>query len=59
MKERNKSEISVGDLSKNDEDVCTFKLSGNATEPLRFEVHYNSEIKREVCNSPQFIDSND
>lgn len=42
-------EIFIGDLSKNDEDVCRFKLSKNATGPLRFEVRYNNEVKREVC----------
>lgn len=42
-------EIAIGDLSKNDEDVCRFKLSRNTTEPLRFEVWYNGEVKREVC----------
>lgn len=43
-------EIAIGDMSKNDEDVCRFKLKGNTTEPLRFEVHYNGKTKREVCN---------
>ena|SRR3989338_5197082 len=42
-------EVVIGDLSKNDEDVCRFKLSRNTTEPLRFEVYYNNKIKREVC----------
>lgn len=42
-------EIVIGDLSKNDEDVCRFKLSRDTTEPLRFEVWYNNEVKREVC----------
>jgi hypothetical protein len=51
-----KSEISIGDLSKNDKDVCSFRLSDNATEPLRFEVYYNGEIRKEVCNAPQYAD---
>ncbi len=41
----------VGDMSKNDEDVCRFKLKGNTTEPLKFEVRYNDgKVRREVCN---------
>lgn len=52
-------EIVVGDLAKNDEDVCRFKLARNTNEPLRFEVHYNGKVKREVCqwqHSPEFVD---
>ncbi|KAF5412146.1 MAG: hypothetical protein C5S38_08700 [Candidatus Methanophagaceae archaeon] len=52
-------EIAIGDLSKNDEDVCRFKLSRNTTEPLRFEVWYNGEVKREVCkwqHYPRYVD---
>lgn len=48
------SEIIIGDLSKNDEDVCRFRLSRNTTEPLRFEVWYNNKIKREVCEWQHF-----
>lgn len=47
-------EIIIGDLSKNDEDVCRFRLSRNTTEPLRFEVWYNNKIKREVCEWQHF-----
>lgn len=46
-------EIAIeGGMSKNDEEVCRFKLKGNATEPsLKFEVHYNDgKVRREVCN---------
>ena len=43
-------EIVIGDLSKNDEDVCRFNVDGNTTMPLRFEVRYNGEVKREVCD---------
>ncbi|MBR9678112.1 MAG: hypothetical protein GOU97_02370 [Nanoarchaeota archaeon] len=53
------SEIVIGDLSKNDEDVCRFKLSKNTTEPLRFEVQYNGKVKREVCewqHYPRYAD---
>lgn len=42
-------EIFIGDLSKNDEDVCRFRLIKNTTEPLRFEVQYNNKVEREVC----------
>ena len=42
-------EVVIGDLSKGDEDVCRFKVSGNVTEPLRFEVWYNGKVQREVC----------
>lgn len=53
------SEIIIGDLSKNDEDVCRFKLLRNTTEPLRFEVLYNNKLKREVCewqHSSTYVD---
>lgn len=46
-----KKEFVVGDLVKNDEDVCKFKLLNNTEEPIRFEVHYNGITKREVCNN--------
>ncbi len=46
-------EIVIGDLSKNDEDVCIFELSQGASKPLkkplRFEVWYNDKAEREVC----------
>lgn len=48
------SEVVLGDLSKNDEDVCRFRLSKNTTEPLRFEVRYNNSVKREVCDWQQY-----
>ena len=47
-------EINIGDLPKNSEDVCRFKIAENTTEPLRFEVWYNGEVKREVCNWQQY-----
>lgn len=53
------SEIVIGDLSKNDEEVCRFKLSKGTTDPLRFEVWYNDKVKREVCewqHYPRYID---
>lgn len=53
------SEVSLDTLAKNDEDVCRFMLLKNSTKPLRFEVHYNSEIKREVCdwqNYQEYVD---
>ena len=50
------SEINIGDLSKNSEDVCRFKTAENITEPLRFEVWYNGEVKREVCNWQQYTE---
>ncbi len=43
------AEIVVGDLSKNDEDVCRFELLQDAAKPLRFEVWYNGKVEREVC----------
>lgn len=43
-------EIVIGDLAKDDEDVCRFKLSKTTEEPLRFEVWYNGKVKREVCD---------
>ena len=43
-------EIAIGDLSKNDEDVCRFTLSRETTQPLRFEVWYNGKAEREVCD---------
>lgn len=43
-------EIVIGDLSKDDEDVCRFRLSKHTLEPLRFEVWYNGKVKREVCD---------
>ncbi len=44
-------EIVLGDLSKSDEDVCRFKLSKDAAgQPLRFEVSYGGNVKREVCS---------
>ncbi len=42
-------EIVIGDLSKNDEDVCRFELVQGAVKPLRFEVWYNGKVEREVC----------
>lgn len=48
------SEIAVGDLSKNDEDVCRFELSKPTDKPLRFEVRYNGKSEREVCNWQNF-----
>lgn len=53
------SEIVIGDLSKNDEDVCRFKFSKNTIAPLRFEVWYNGKVKREVCewqHYPGYVD---
>ena len=52
-------EIVIGDLSKNDEDVCRFVLSKDTAQPLRFEVWYNGRVEREVCNwqnYPQYSD---
>ncbi len=43
-------EIVIGNLSKDDEDVCRFRLSKDTTQPLRFEVWYNGKVKREVCD---------
>ncbi|MFH1126108.1 MAG: hypothetical protein V1703_03200 [Candidatus Altiarchaeota archaeon] len=45
-----KKEVSIGDLSKGDSDVCSFKLLQNATQPLRFELGYNDKVERIVCN---------
>ncbi|MEA3343522.1 MAG: hypothetical protein U9Q92_05115 [archaeon] len=42
-------EIVIGDLSKNDEDVCRFELAEGVGKPLRFEVWYNGKVEREVC----------
>ena len=53
------SEIIIGNLVKNDEDVCRFKLAVNTTQPLRFEVWYNGKVKRDVCewqHYPRYID---
>ena len=43
------AEIVIGDLSKNDEDVCRFELLQDVAKPLRFEVWYNGKVEREVC----------
>ncbi len=43
------AEIVIGDLSKNDEDVCRFELVEGVGKPLRFEVWYNGKVEREVC----------
>ena len=43
------TEIIIGDLSTDDEDVCRFKLIKQNSEPLRFEIEYNGKIEREVC----------
>jgi len=45
-----KQEYTLGDLSKNDADVCKFKGRTNITEPMRFEIRYNSKVRKEVCN---------
>lgn len=47
-----RSEISLGDLSRGDRDACKFKLDRNVEESLRFEIHYNGKVRKEVCNSP-------
>ncbi len=47
-------EITIGDLSKNDEDVCRFELSKPTDKPLRFEVRYDGKSEREVCNWQDF-----
>ncbi len=47
-------EIKIGDIQKNSEEVCRFRLSKNTTEPLRFEVRYNGRIRTEVCNWQNF-----
>jgi len=46
----NNTEVFVGDLSKNDEDVCRFSLIRTTTQPLRFEVWYNDRVQKEVCD---------
>lgn len=54
-----KKEIILNDLSKGDEDVCKFKLVKETSEPIKFEVHYNGIVKKEVCNwqsYPQYGD---
>jgi hypothetical protein len=45
-----KQEYSLGDLAKNDADVCKFKATQEIDEPLRFEVKYNGKVRKEVCN---------
>ncbi len=44
------TEVKLGPSAKNDEDICRFKIKQNTTEPLRFEIHYNGKIRKEVCN---------
>lgn len=51
------SEIVIGDLSKNDEDVCRFEFFKETTQPLRFEVWYNNKVEREVCDWQNFRSS--
>lgn len=43
-------EINIGNLAKNDEDVCRFRLIKNTTDPLRFEILYDGKVRREVCS---------
>lgn len=44
------AEVIIGDLSKNDEDVCRFALKKDTSQPLRFEVSFNGKVQREVCD---------
>ncbi|MAF36794.1 hypothetical protein CL622_06780 [archaeon] len=43
-------DIVIGDLSQEDEDVCRLKLAQTTDDPLRFEVWYNGQVRREVCD---------
>jgi hypothetical protein len=45
-----KKEVVIGDLKIRDNDVCSFNLLKNATQPLRFEIGYNDKTERIVCN---------
>ena len=53
----NTSEITLGDLSRNDRDVCTFTLAKNVSRPIRFEVWYSGKVRRAVCNWNQVYPS--
>jgi hypothetical protein len=44
----------IGDMKKNDEDVCRFNLTTATLKPLRFEIQYNNTVRREVCSWQNF-----
>jgi hypothetical protein len=48
------NEVKIGKMSEGDEDVCRFALSKETDMPLRFEVHYNGNVLKEVCDWEDF-----
>ncbi|MBM3309108.1 MAG: hypothetical protein FJY77_02545 [Candidatus Altiarchaeales archaeon] len=44
------SEVNIGKMSEGDEDVCRFTLARETDIPLRFEIHYNGKVLKEVCD---------
>lgn len=44
-------EVILGSISKSSKDFCAFDVKEQATKPARFDVSYNEEKIRTVCNS--------